>query len=374
MLPLNSQQLRTSAAAITQARQNHHAQLAAQQESLQAFFSQVVGEAFASSQDFLERIGNRWAQTDQHLATTAQVLSITARAQDTLESLLESLRFSQERADNSRDLTLLIRDLHTMGRVLDQVCAWQLEAICTPETTPPPRPLGVDSTLEETHAQNLASLANYPVLADFLDDPDFYLLELSDSHLVAAFGDIDHAEAVLTMVAGVGSSSNWEGYLERGSRLHEATGAATVVWLGYQAPSTVPAALGTLPAKAGAQNLVQFQDTLATRNPSARTVVLGHSYGSTLVGYARSDLAVDSIIYAGSPGIPKGNGRARETTVLGDKDWIGLTGTQWTAIHGVDPATLNTHTQLRTTGGHSDYFSDSLLLEHLRKELGTTSP
>ena len=63
---------------------------------------------------------------------------------------------------------------------------------------------------------------------------------------------------------------------------------AGIVWLGYDAPDTIPRAIGAGYARDGAPDLRDFTEGLreSSQNPDARTTVIGHSYGSTVVGHA----------------------------------------------------------------------------------------
>ena len=83
---------------------------------------------------------------------------------------------------------------------------------------------------------------------------------------------------------------------------------ATVMWLGYDAPGADLSAIRGAHAEAGAPLLDSFLDGLRVSHTGGpdRLTVIGHSYGSTVVGEAASagdGLAVDDIIVAGSPGM-----------------------------------------------------------------------
>lgn len=84
-----------------------------------------------------------------------------------------------------------------------------------------------------------------------------------------------------------------------------------VTWVGYNAPPEVHNAGSSEYAAAGAPRLDSFQDGLRAAHEGAPSVntVIGHSYGSTVIGHAMSgsnSLDADSVIFVGSPGV--GNG------------------------------------------------------------------
>jgi hypothetical protein len=77
---------------------------------------------------------------------------------------------------------------------------------------------------------------------------------------------------------------------------------ATIAWLGYDAPGVVDAPLPA-GARAGSSRLVRAMRGLLPRG-GATTTVIGHSYGSVVVGAAlQRGLPVDNVIVAGSPGM-----------------------------------------------------------------------
>ncbi|MFD1249701.1 alpha/beta hydrolase [Nocardioides ginsengisoli] len=110
---------------------------------------------------------------------------------------------------------------------------------------------------------------------------------------------------------------------------------ASIYWLDYDAPSGNPIdpldPLGqadfdgvALPAKArdGGARFADFVDGLraSDQGDRAHLTVIGHSYGSTTLGYALLDGApVDDAVLLGSPGVPAATARQ-----LTDADvWVG---------------------------------------------------
>jgi hypothetical protein len=180
-----------------------------------------------------------------------------------------------------------------------------------------------------------------------------------DGRAVLAVGDPDHAGHVLTFVPGAATDLTGIGDLLvetdhladavnvplRGT-LHRAgepaaEPTATVLWLGYDAPEWLSTST-TAPARTAAADLDRFQDGLAATAevPGAHRTVLGHSYGSLVVGVAARDhgLAANDVILVGSPGA--GVERASE---------LGLpAGHVWASTAQADPIRL---TGLPSVGG-----------------------
>jgi pimeloyl-ACP methyl ester carboxylesterase len=81
---------------------------------------------------------------------------------------------------------------------------------------------------------------------------------------------------------------------------------AVVAWLGYDAPNGLDAtAMREDLARAGALALTRFVTGLLAIRPDASIALLGHSYGSTVIGLAAWALprAVTDIAAFGSPGL-----------------------------------------------------------------------
>ena len=141
------------------------------------------------------------------------------------------------------------------------------------------------------------------------------LLDLSEEgRVVVAVGDPDHADNVLTHVPGMtadlvsagGELARAERVAERATELNPAASTSAVLWLDYDAPDWL-SATGTGAAQAGAADLDRFQEGLRASHddPPARHTVVGHSYGSLVVGKAAagSGLDADNVVFVGSPGV-----------------------------------------------------------------------
>jgi alpha/beta hydrolase family protein len=144
-----------------------------------------------------------------------------------------------------------------------------------------------------------------------VDDQRAYLLAVDpagDGRAVVAIGNPDAATNVVTYVPGAGSAlSNIDKLLGRTDRLAAAApGAAAVLWLGYDAPDGVDAGAPGA-AHRGAGALDSFEDGLRVTHdgPRGHLTVLGHSYGSLVVGTAAHEhhLDVDDMVFVGSPGV-----------------------------------------------------------------------
>lgn len=148
--------------------------------------------------------------------------------------------------------------------------------------------------------------------------PRGYLLAFDprgDGRAVVALGDPDTADNVLTYVPGMTAAlADMDGELDRAARVAAAAHAvgptertAAVLWLDYDAPDFVDEAAGVRQAREAGPALHRFQEgLLATQvGPPAHHTVLGHSYGSLVVGAtaARYGLAADSVVFVGSPGV-----------------------------------------------------------------------
>jgi hypothetical protein len=120
-------------------------------------------------------------------------------------------------------------------------------------------------------------------------------------------------------------------------------------WMGYDRPMDMSHAAFPDPARAGADGLDAFESGLRASHvgPASIDTVIGHSYGSTLVGAAASGghrLDADNVIAVGSPGmlVDRAGGLnlepgAQVYAMRAANDIIGMSGvvTEWTL--GPDP-------------------------------------
>jgi pimeloyl-ACP methyl ester carboxylesterase len=129
--------------------------------------------------------------------------------------------------------------------------------------------------------------------------------------IAVAFGNPDTAKNVAVCVPGTTSTLSSFG-LDQASALSEKMGpdGAAIQWLGYDAPEFLPGQVND-PQQAieGGQILAKDVEGYRTTNPNAHVTVIGHSYGSTVVGYSAMDngLKADDIVFVGSPGVGASN-------------------------------------------------------------------
>ncbi|GAA0960302.1 hypothetical protein GCM10009554_75210 [Kribbella koreensis] len=163
---------------------------------------------------------------------------------------------------------------------------------------------------------------------------------------VEVLGDLSSARNVALLVPGMGNSlETFGGQADRGEAIrHEAgPGTAVIVWLDYDSPQGIPAAMSKAPALEAAPRLAAFIDSVSeVKLPSAMVTVVGHSYGTEVVGQALLNGAhPDRVVMTGSPGIDKHVDQATDLVAPPTRlyverapgDYVAYT--QW---HGPDPA------------------------------------
>ncbi|WP_410602372.1 alpha/beta hydrolase [Amycolatopsis sp. lyj-90] len=148
-------------------------------------------------------------------------------------------------------------------------------------------------------------------------EPRAFLLGLDtggDGKAIVSAGNPDTAVNVATYVPGTGSElAKIGGDLNRSDKMWAvATTAgspstAVITWLGYDAPNEIRDAASDKYADGGKAALAGFQDGLREthQGPPSHNTVLGHSYGTTVVGHAARDggLAADELVFVASPGV-----------------------------------------------------------------------
>lgn len=343
--------MRTQAALLSQWRASSLAELDQQSAHVTAILSDTVGESFAAALSRFTRLLDHTPEDRLHQAVT--ILNLTAESVDLLNTLF----------DRSVLASALVRDIQSMGRVLDFACSRAILALCT-EQSDADFGLADFSSLTSREIHEFNSIrAPEEVRTILARHPDATLLEVSENTMVLAFGDIDSADHITTIIPGVGSQ--WDTYASVAKDFH--SGGATIMWFGYTPPASLPAGVATQPAAVGGENLHAFQDALRART-DAKLTVIGHSYGSVVAGYAASEssLAADTLILAGSPGVPKDLKNDRVVVALTDADLITFTTTNRVAIHGEDPALNPRYEQWRFSGGHSDYLNNPEFRERVK--------
>ncbi|MFI1989749.1 alpha/beta hydrolase [Actinoplanes sp. NPDC020271] len=150
--------------------------------------------------------------------------------------------------------------------------------------------------------------------------PDAYLIGLSadgDGRAIVSVGNPDTADNILTYVPGTGEDLSKVGAgmaragVMQGDAAHEdpTKSTAAVYWYGYDAPNDIlPDAGYSSYAQDGGPILDRFQTGLRATHEGdipSRNTVLGHSYGSTVIGHAAtsSSISADAVVFVGSPGV-----------------------------------------------------------------------
>jgi hypothetical protein len=183
--------------------------------------------------------------------------------------------------------------------------------------------------------------------------PRAYLLRLDlteEGRAVVALGDPDRAANVLTQVPGMtadlasfgGELSRAERVAVRAAELGPGEATSAVLWLDYDAPDFLDEAASARQADAGVPALRRFQEGLRASHdgPAARQTLLGHSYGSLVVGRAAATpgLDADSVVFVGSPGV--GVGSAAQLRVPAGEVWSSTSHSDIIQYTAVAPASL----------------------------------
>jgi pimeloyl-ACP methyl ester carboxylesterase len=129
--------------------------------------------------------------------------------------------------------------------------------------------------------------------------------------IAVAFGNPDNADNVAVCVPGTTSKLSSFG-LDQAANLSAEMGpnGVAIQWLGYDAPEFLPGQVNDPEqAREGGAILAKDVEGYRTANPGAHVTVIGHSYGSTVVGYSAMDngLKADDIVFVGSPGVGASN-------------------------------------------------------------------
>ncbi|MFE6762789.1 alpha/beta hydrolase [Streptomyces sp. NPDC057689] len=173
--------------------------------------------------------------------------------------------------------------------------------------------------------------------------PEAYLLGfdptgLGDGRIILANGNPDTADHVGVWVPGTkaslestrGDLGRAEGLWSTSQKFSGDEKISTILWLDYNAPDNIPQATRGGYAEEGGPRLHDFlegnrvaQET--TDGARSHTTVLGHSYGSTVVGVStqwgswQDPQTVDDYVFAGSPGVQAD--QATDLGVRGDHVW-----------------------------------------------------
>ncbi|WP_157556776.1 alpha/beta hydrolase [Nocardia acidivorans] len=146
--------------------------------------------------------------------------------------------------------------------------------------------------------------------------PRFLLTVDNRGHGAIALNNPDTAANIATFVPGTGSPLAGIGagvgraraLLDAATKADRTARTSVIAWYGYDTPPALGSALRDRYADDGAPALNEFQSGLRATHDAlpARNTVIGHSYGSTLIGVAAghgNSLAADNVIFVGSPGV-----------------------------------------------------------------------
>lgn len=132
-------------------------------------------------------------------------------------------------------------------------------------------------------------------------------------------GNPDTATNVATFVPGTGARlGTVNGFMGWSDNMVQAANAAgspstsVIAWVGYNAPQDIfPQAAENSYADGAKQDLDRFEDGLRASHdgPPAHNTVIGHSYGTTVVGHAARDgnLNANDVVFVASPGVGVAN-------------------------------------------------------------------
>lgn len=269
---------------------------------------------------------------------------------------------------NRRLLTAHLGDLDVRARALDVVAG---------------QASGLLSALQRGQATALRT--RIADLRRAVDTADQLLLfdPAGDGRIVLVHGSLERADVVTVVVPGMTSSLRRLGMVtglghQMVAALDEVADAeapgvrhATVVWLGYDAPSGLDAlaeAAGPTAARDGAVALLALAAGIRTRNPDARIVAVGHSYGGLLSMQAAArcadDCPLDGVVMLGAPGIGDVVDEAGRLELPGDVGvhaaeavWDGVPnlpvhGRNPVDVPGVEPIPMGAHNL-----GHGGYLT-----------------
>lgn len=151
------------------------------------------------------------------------------------------------------------------------------------------------------------------------DLPPAFLLGLDTTglgHAIVAINNPDTANNVVTYVPGTGSRlGKIDGDVNRSDAMVSAANisapgsvTSSITWIGYDPPQNIVKDSPFIHYAADAElKLYDFETGLRTthQGPPSLNSIIGHSYGSTTVGFAMRDMSlpVDRVIFVGSPGV-----------------------------------------------------------------------
>ncbi len=194
-------------------------------------------------------------------------------------------------------------------------------------------------------------------------DPD------GQGRAVEVIGDLEQARNVAVLVPGMGNSlDTFRGQSDRADLIRQegGPGTAAIAWLDYESPQGFVEAASKQAALDGGPRLARFLTELDDLT-DATTTLVGHSYGTDVVGQALLNGGrADRVVLTGSPGITKYVDEAADfvqppTRLYVERapgDYVSYS--EW---HGPDPATFPDAIRMATNGDeavsvhwHNEYY------------------
>jgi pimeloyl-ACP methyl ester carboxylesterase len=172
-----------------------------------------------------------------------------------------------------------------------------------------------------------------------------------------------------------------------------------IMYGNFESPPDLPSASASGYADHSEQGLANFQQSLRLTHdpglPQSNNTVIGHSYGSTVVGYAARDhggLNANNLVLLGSPGT--GVDSAGQLGVPPDHVWVGTSQNDAIryvpSVNPVDWITRDDHTRFGLepddpsfgantlptdpTAGHNDYWSKPQSLDGMARIMTGQAP
>lgn len=382
----------------------------------QVFENSLFGPAFELAKTALGELVEKLEQQAGLSTSLSAILYLTAVAQKELEDAHARLislclklapfwpgdffTLGDQLLPNLPFLQPTLHHLRLLGETLDAACASQIGQLlfALNDLTKPQLYQQPDTTPAQLNAQAFPLVR--PEVQPLIDNPHIpgaddgtgttkpHVIQVIDGKPAVAFGDLEHAHTILTVVEGVTSSNgdkvahNINEVQQLYEQLNHERGGVAVIYYDYEAPPSLPAGISPHYAEAAADNYQRYKKSLRELYPTARLADLGHSYGSLMISTAaqRPDgLETDIFINAGSPGL--GANHATELhlnstnpeiiSVLNHHDLARYAHNPFRGIHGADPTTpLFGATEAWTDipGNHS-YITNLDFQERLRTKL-----
>lgn len=316
----------------------------------------------------LRQIAQALADNEEALASMARSMRVAAEAQQAIDLAARvAIALRQQRTILMLNAASVLLDSE-LARQLNRARATGFERLAA----------NPDADLAELSARHLPTLP--PITRDAVRDAGAVVLEAGPGSATVMVGDVEDPSRIITMVAGAttGRPEDFPAELEKAQRIAERTGAAVVVWQGYQPPVSVGTALSPASATEGANHLSVFQAALEERYPDAEKTVVAHSYGTLVATRAASQhgLLADDLWLLGSPGV---DGRSVDDLALAGPDSqvyvvdadedpiLHLRSGGYGVLGGASPSSpaYGANVIEGVSGDHSAYFTDEAFLTAL---------